>query len=75
MLRNYRVCAQESGSCNYWAHMPKLLESEGPRACALQQEEPLQWEAYLPQLDKSLHSGRDWAQPNNEQILKKKKEL
>ena len=38
---NYRACALEPTSHNYWAHMP--------RACALQQEKPSQWEARAPQ--------------------------
>ena len=33
--------ALEPGSCNYWAYMQQLLK----RACALQQEKLLQWEA------------------------------
>ena len=49
-----------------------------PRACALQQEKPLRWEVHtpelessfhLPQLEKSLSSNEDPAQPNvNKQI-------
>ena len=37
MRHNYWACALEPASHNYWAH--------ASRACALQQEKPLQWEA------------------------------
>ena len=69
---NYWVCALEPMSCNYWAYVPKLLKPAGPKACALQQEKSLQWEAQAPQLesspcslqlDKSLSSNVDPAQP------------
>ena len=40
---------------NYWAQTPK--------ACALQQERPQQWEAHTAQLEKSPHSKEDPAQP------------
>ena len=46
---------------NYWACEPKLLspwaettENWAPGACALQPEKPLQWEAYIPQLETAL---------------------
>ena len=42
---NYWACALEPASHNYWAH--------APRAHALQQEKPLQWEACSPQLQKA----------------------
>ena len=38
---NYWACALEPASHNCWAHVP--------RACALQQEKPPQWEARAPQ--------------------------
>ena len=38
---NYWACALDPSSHNYWAHMP--------RAPALQQEKPPQWEARAPQ--------------------------
>ena len=41
MHDNYWVCAIE----------PQLLKPVFPRACGLQQEKPLWWEAYAPQLD------------------------
>ena len=41
---------------NYWAHVPQLLSPRAtttgahvPRARALQQEKPPQWEAHAPQ--------------------------
>ena len=68
VLRSCWVCALESGSCSYWAHVPQLLEPEGPRACAPQQEEPLPWEAHLAQRDNSLRSSRGWAQPRKGQM-------
>ena len=72
VCRNYRACALEPRSHNYWAHMPQLLKPVCPRACALQQEKPHQWEAFtlqlknspsLRQLEKSLSSKEDLAQP------------
>ena len=65
MCHNYWACALEPRSCNHWAHVSQLLKPAHPRACALQQEKPLQWEAHtpqlesnpcLPQLEKSLHT-------------------
>ena len=44
-------------------------EARMPKACALEQEKPLQWEAWAPQLEKSLHSDKDAAQPK---IIKNK---
>ena len=41
MRHNYWTCALEPASHNYWACVP--------RARALQQEKPLQWEARAPQ--------------------------
>ena len=48
---------------NYRAHKPQLpsphaatTEASMPRACALQQEKPLQWEALAPQLESSPRS-------------------
>jgi len=64
MHHNYWAPALESGSCNYW--------SPCPRACALQQEKPPQSEACawqleseprMVQLQKSLHSNENLAQP------------
>ena len=56
---NYRACALEPTSHNYWAHVP--------RACALQQEKPPQWEARLLQLEKAR------AQQQRPNAAKKKK--
>ena len=36
-----------------WAHVPQLLSLHS-RACALQQEKPLQWEARTQQIESSL---------------------
>ena len=53
------------------AQEPQLLKPAHPRACALQQEKPLQQEAHVPQQesspcslhpDKSSHSSEDPAQ-------------
>ena len=41
MRHNYWACALEPASHNYWAHVP--------RARALQQEKPPEWEAREPQ--------------------------
>ena len=46
---NYWTCALEPASHNYRAHVPQLLKPVRPRACALQQEKPPQWEARAPQ--------------------------
>ena len=52
--------------------MLQLRKPARPRAHAPQQEKPLQWEAWVPQLDsspyslqleKSLHNNEDPAQP------------
>ena len=45
MQHNYWACAPEPGSCNSWAHTPRLLKPGCPRARAVQQEKPSQWEA------------------------------
>ena len=42
---NYRASILEPASHNYWAHAPQLLMPGRSRACVLQQEKPLQWEA------------------------------
>ena len=55
-LHNYWACALEPMSHNYWAHKPQLLSPRAtttkarmPRARALQQEKPPQWEDRTPQ--------------------------
>ena len=53
---NFWACALEPGSCTYWN-----LHTLG--AHALPQEKPLQWEGCSLQLEKSLHSHKDPAQP------------
>ena len=50
---HYWACALEGGSYNYWAHMPQLLKPAHHRACAVQQDTPLQWEAHTQQLESS----------------------
>ena len=42
---------------------PRLLEPAGPRACSLQPDKPLQWEAHAPQLEKNPRSNKDPAWP------------
>ena len=42
---NYWACTLEPVSHNYWARVPQLPKPVRPRACALQQEKPPQWEA------------------------------
>ena len=63
---NCWACALEPRNHNYWVWKP--------RACAQQQEKPLQWEAHTPQLQSSLWllqlekspcSKEGPAQPNN----------
>ena len=40
----------------FWSPQATMTEAHEPRARALQQEKPLQWEAHTPQLESSLHS-------------------
>ena len=60
---------------SYWARAPWILEPTCPRACGLQQEKPPQWEARAPQLEKSLCSNEDPAEPktNFKKFYKKEK--
>ena len=69
---SYRARALQPGSHNYWAHRPQLPKPACLRVHALQQEKPLQGEAWAsqlersrssPQLEKSLQSNEDPAQP------------
>ena len=69
---SYWACALEPENHNYW--------SPSPRTCAQQQEKPPQWEAHAPQLEsspyllqleKSLNSNEEAAQPKiNKKFLK-----
>ena len=73
--RNSWVCALEldSGNRNYWANMLQLLKlPDTPWSLCSQQEKPPQWEPHAArletgscplQLEKSLHSSDDVAQP------------
>ena len=56
VYHNCWACALASGSHSYWAHMPQLLKPACPRACAPQQEKPLQWEARARQLESRSHT-------------------
>ena len=49
VLHNYWACALEPMSHNYWSLRATATEACVPRACALQQEKPPQWEAHAPQ--------------------------
>ena len=59
---NFCAHALEPTNHNYWDYMLQLPKPLHPRACALQQEKPPQWEAcvamksLLLQLEKSLHA-------------------
>ena len=46
---NYLTCALEPLSHNYWSPHATTTEAHEPRARALQQEKPPQWEAHAPQ--------------------------
>ena len=46
---SYWACALEPMSHNYWSLRATTTEACVPRACVLQQEKPLQWEAHAPQ--------------------------
>jgi len=48
-------CALEPGSSNYWAHVPQRLKPMCPGARALLLEKPRQWQARVPQLERSLY--------------------
>ena len=50
---NYWACSLEPRSRNYWAHMLQLSKPACRRACALQQEKSLQWDACSLQLEKA----------------------
>ena len=65
MPYNYWTCALESRNGEYW----KPIQ---PKACALQQQKPPQWEAralqlesrrHSPKFEKSPHSSEDPAEP------------
>ena len=49
VCHSYWTCALEPSSCNYRAHTPQILKPVHPRAYALQQKKPPQWEACAPQ--------------------------
>ena len=61
LLREDPTCrrATKPERHNYWAHVPQLLKPTHPKARALQQEKPPQWEACTksspcsPQLEKA----------------------
>ena len=63
MHHNYWACALEPRSCNYWTHMPQLLNPTHTRAHALQQEKPLQWEARPRQPESSSCSPQQKKKP------------
>ena len=57
---------------NDWAHVLQLLKLSSPKARALLQEMPMQWEAHATQLEKSPWSNEDPEQPINKQNYKNK---
>ena len=70
VCHNHCVCAPEPRNCNHWAHIPQVLKPVQP--WAPQQEKPpatrslhtTLWSSpSSPQLDKSLCSNEDPAQP------------
>ena len=77
MCPNYWACALEPRSLDYWVLEPHLLKPAHPRACALQQEKTLQWEACTQQLKSSPQSPKlekslcvqQW-RPNTDKIFK-----
>ena len=46
---NYWACTLEPVSHNYWSQWATTTEAHAPRARALQQEKPPQWEARAQQ--------------------------
>ena len=67
VLYNYWACALEPMSHNYWARVP--------RACALQQEKPPQWEARLLQLEKAHVQQQRPNAATKKKKFKRKKEM
>ena len=74
--------ATKSTHHSYWAYAPQLLKLTCPRVRAPQQEKSPQWEASepqlksspcSPQLQKSLCSSEDPAQPKIKKYFKKKR--
>ena len=67
MCHNYWACALEPGSCNNWAHVPKLPKPKCPGV------HPLQQEAQALLLESSPRSREDQAQPktDNKVVFKK----
>ena len=72
---NYRACALEPASSNYWSLCATTTEARKPRACALQQEKPPQWEARAPQqrVAPALSNYRKTACKQRHNAAKKKK--
>ena len=74
------ACAPEPRSHSHWAHVQQLLKPKCPRAPALQQEKPPQWEAHTLQR-RAAPAHRSWrkAQPamksRHSQKEKKKKKF
>ena len=52
---NKWACALEPTCCNYWAHVPQVLKPTRPRARALQQGKPPQYEALTQQQESRPH--------------------
>ena len=89
VCHNCWACALEPGSSKYWAHVLQLQKPTCPSVRAVRQEQLPQWEAcvppqesspHSPQLEKSLRSNNDPAQPKmrwkkKEQLLPLKKSL
>ena len=82
MHHNYWACALEPVRHNYWSPCAATTEAHVPRACALQQEKPPQWEAHAPQQRvasthrnwrKPARSNEDPTQPKINKLIKKKK--
>ena len=76
---NYRTCAIEPGSHNYWAHIPQLLKPALPRASDLQREaiamrslhtstSQLESSPHLPELEKRSCSNKYPAQPKKKGV-------
>ena len=74
LTHNYCAWALELVSCNYWAHGPQVLKPAHPRACALQQKKPLQWEAHSPQLESSPCTTREVPTTTRESQRKSKED-
>ena len=73
MPQSNQTCASQLLNLCSRAHVPQLLKPTGPRACALQQEKPPQWEALTLQLESKPCSLQLEKKPTQQQIPRRAK--